>query len=123
MLKLATTLKRSADTEVLQECKTLLQKCMQGFEDQDSLNTEFGLTTMNNLAQVLEKLGRLDEAEAMYRRTLAEREIVLGKHHPDTLITVNNLGLLLESRKGEAEMGSEADLMYRRALPFTPRDM
>jgi hypothetical protein len=75
------------------------------------------------LAQVLEKLGRVDEAEAMYRRTLQERESVLGKHHPDTMITVNNLGLLLEGKKGEAHIGSEADLMYRRALPFTPRDM
>ena len=45
----------------------------------------------------------------------------------DTIITVNNLALLLEAKadaKGDgAGQGSEADLMFRRALPFTPRDM
>ena len=40
----------------------------------------------------------------------------------DTMITVNNLALLLESKSGTAVAGSEADQMYRRALPFTPRD-
>ncbi len=40
------------------------------------------LTVMNYLAGVLEKLGRVDEAEALFRRTLAGREATLGKHHP-----------------------------------------
>ena len=38
------------------------------------------------------------------------------------MITVNNLALLLESKGAPVEPGSEADQMYRRALPFTPRD-
>ena len=39
----------------------------------------------------------------------------------ETMITVNNLALLLDAKKGNAALGTEADQMYRRALPFTPR--
>ena len=40
----------------------------------------------------------------------------------DTMITVNNLALLVDARKGNGNVpGSEADQLYRRALPFTPR--
>jgi hypothetical protein len=39
------------------------------------------------------------------------------------LITVNNLGLLLEARDHTNAIGSDADKMFRRALPFTPRDI
>ena len=41
----------------------------------------------------------------------------------DTLITVNNLGLLLEARDQTNAIGSDADKMFRRALPFTPRSI
>jgi hypothetical protein len=164
MMKLAATLKRSADREVLQECKALLQRCVAGFTASPTGPTsENCLWCMNSLAGVLDGLGRADEAEALYRETLAQREVALGKHHPvkrereagrlytrtararafregiarhahvpsaprwharlqDTMITVNNLALLLESKVGTAAAGSEADQMYRRALPFTPRD-
>jgi hypothetical protein len=45
--------------------------------------TNVSPSSLNTLCpQVMEKLGREDEAEAMYRRTLAGREEVLGKHHP-----------------------------------------
>ena len=37
---------------------------------------------MNYLAQTLDRLGRSDESEALFRRTLSGREETLGKHHP-----------------------------------------
>jgi hypothetical protein len=41
----------------------------------------------------------------------------------DTMITVNNLALLIDAKKGGGGVvGSEADQMFRRAMPFTPRD-
>lgn len=123
MMKLALTLKRSRDNEVLQECKTMMHQCIKAFEEKEGPNSENCLMVMNGLAQVLARLGRYDESEAMFRRTLAGREETLGKHHPDTMITVNNLALLLEETGGESKEGSEADQMHRRALPFTPRDM
>jgi nephrocystin-3 len=50
--------------------------------------------------------------EALYRRALEGREIALGAEHPDTLGSVNNLGVLLKA-KGDHE-GAEA--LLRRAL-------
>eukprot|EP00614_Pseudopedinella_elastica_P005673 CAMPEP_0172585310 /NCGR_PEP_ID=MMETSP1068-20121228/4726_1 /TAXON_ID=35684 /ORGANISM="Pseudopedinella elastica, Strain CCMP716" /LENGTH=163 /DNA_ID=CAMNT_0013379711 /DNA_START=77 /DNA_END=568 /DNA_ORIENTATION=+ len=123
-LKLASTLKRNPNEEVLHEAKNMLQNLIQQFSENPDVGemNELTLTAMNNLAQVFAKLNRDEESEAMFRRTLAGREEVLGKHHPDTMITVNNLALLVDARKGNGNVpGSEADQLYRRALPFTPR--
>jgi len=49
------------------------------------------LTCRNNLAYAYRMAGRLDEAIALYRRTLADRERVLGDTHPDTSISRINL--------------------------------
>ena len=48
----------------------------------------------------------------MHRRVLKATEKVLGPEHPDTLNSVSNLGLVLESQ-GKYE---EAEAMHRRAL-------
>ena len=48
----------------------------------------------------------------MYRQALRDREKVQGPEHPDTITSVNNLGLVL-SDQGKYE---EAEAMYRRAL-------
>ena len=62
--------------------------------------------------RALRRPGPLREAEPLYRRALEARERVLGKEHPDTLISVNNLAGLYQAqgRYGEAEP------LYRRAL-------
>jgi hypothetical protein len=44
------------------------------------------LKSMNNLAQVLRRQGKYEEAEAMNRQTLARREKVLRSDHPHTLL-------------------------------------
>ena len=49
------------------------------------------LTSRNNLAGAYQSAGRLDEAIALYTRTLTDRERVLGADHPDTLTSRNNL--------------------------------
>jgi tetratricopeptide (TPR) repeat protein len=64
---------------------------------------------------VLQKNSREEkykEAEAMYRQALAGCEEVVGREHPDTLTSVNNLGLVL-SMLGNYE---EAEAMHRRVL-------
>jgi hypothetical protein len=40
---------------------------------------------------------RLDEAIALYERTLTDRERILGNDHPDTLTTRNNLKAALQA--------------------------
>jgi hypothetical protein len=49
------------------------------------------LTTVSNLASLLQDQGKYEEAEAMNRRVLEGREKVLGKEHLDTPTSVSNL--------------------------------
>ena len=53
---------------------------------------------MNNVVSVLSSQGRYEEAEEIHRQVLALSEMVLGKEHPDTLGSMNNLALVLSSR-------------------------
>jgi tetratricopeptide (TPR) repeat protein len=50
---------------------------------------------MHNLATVLECQGKYEKAEEMHRRALRVMEKVPGKEHPDTLMSMNNLALVL----------------------------
>ena len=74
------------------------------------------LTSVHNLASLLKALGKLDEAEPLYRWALEARERTLGKEHPDTLTSVNNLALLLQ------DMGKlDGPSRCRRALEARER--
>jgi hypothetical protein len=53
---------------------------------------------MNNLADLFDSQGKYDLAEPLYRETLQLTEKVLGKEHPDTLQSMNNLAVLLQRR-------------------------
>ena len=53
------------------------------------------LMTVNNLANVLGRQGKHEEAMALYERVLAGQERALGADHPDTLRAVDNLAILL----------------------------
>ena len=77
------------------------------------------LTSMNNLAEVLQDQGRFGEAEPLLRETLQLRREVLGPRHPDTLTSTNNLALVLadQGRYGEAEpLYRETLRLYREVL-------
>ena len=87
------------------EAQTMYQKLL-GKEHPDTL------TSMNNLASVLDNQGKYEEAEEMYRQVLKLQEKVLGKEHPDTLTSMNNLALVLDNQ-GTYE---EAEEMHRRVL-------
>jgi CHAT domain-containing protein/Tfp pilus assembly protein PilF len=90
-------------------------------------------TNLNNLAKVIQDLGKdsrigvsearararagaavggLTEAENMYRRALAIQDRALGRDHPATALTLNNLGGLLATRGDFAQ----AEQMERAAL-------
>ncbi|KAF2179981.1 TPR-like protein, partial [Zopfia rhizophila CBS 207.26] len=58
------------------------------------------------------EMGMYDAAQEMGQNALEAREATLGLEHPDTLASVSNLGLVLESQ-GKYE---EAEAMHRRAL-------
>ena len=70
------------------------------------------LTSVDNLAIVLQRQGKYEEAEQMTRRALDGREKVLGKEHPHTLTSVRNLAWVLQDQ-GKYE---EAEQVNRQAL-------
>jgi tetratricopeptide (TPR) repeat protein len=67
---------------------------------------------MSNLANFLGEQGRYAEAEQLLRRALERQERALGKDHPDTLVTVNNIAMLYLTQDRYAE----AALHFQRAL-------
>jgi eukaryotic-like serine/threonine-protein kinase len=67
---------------------------------------------LNNRANILADQGKFDEALADYRRSLAIREKVLAKQHPDTAMSHNNIGTVLVN-KGQHE---EALVEFQIAL-------
>ena len=69
------------------------------------------LSSMNNLALLLNRQGKYDEAEPIHRQTLALREKVLGKEHPDTLLSVYCFARLFHQKK----QYHDALLLYQRA--------
>jgi tetratricopeptide (TPR) repeat protein len=72
----------------------------------------YTLTSMSNLALVLDDQGRYEEAEAINRQTLAQSTRVLGPEHLDTLMSMNNLAQVLDSQ-GRYE---EAEAISRQTL-------
>ena len=49
------------------------------------------LTSLNNLATLLQDMGELPEARRITEQELAVCRRVLGEEHPDTLTSLNNL--------------------------------
>ncbi len=54
----------------------------------------------NQLAVVYSRPADPEAAEKLYRETLAEQRRILGPDHPDALLTLDNLGILLTNLPG-----------------------
>ena len=104
----------SGDYKTWEQCKVLLphlkEVASHKTEDKEGLEKQ---------AQCTEKAGRylllggeFAAAEGFFRSSLAIRERILGREHPDTLTSVSQLGTVLE-RQGKYE---EAEAMHRRDL-------
>ena len=66
----------------------------------------------NNLAQLLWRTNRLEEAESLMRRALEVDVDSFGKRHPTVAIRLNNLAMLLR----DTNRLEEAESLMRRAL-------
>jgi hypothetical protein len=55
-------------------------------------DNEDSVATTNNMAWLLAKMGRNDEAEPLFARVLECRTATQGPHHPGTLNAMQNLG-------------------------------
>jgi len=67
---------------------------------------------LTSLPRLLKAQGKLDEAEPLLREALRARRETLGDRHPDTLVSINNLGSLLKAQ-GKLD---EAEPLLREAL-------
>jgi Tfp pilus assembly protein PilF len=97
------------------ECQRLLphaKEVMKSISDAHEEDRLYVATISFNCGWYLLLQGAYEEAEMMYRRALEAQGKVLGFEHPNTLISVNDLGLVL-SNQGKYE---EAEAMHRRAL-------
>ena len=74
---------------------------------------------LNDQVVELYQAGRYAEAEPLAQRALAIRERVLGREHPDTLTSVNNLAQLYR-RQGRY---TEAEQLQRRSLDARERGL
>lgn len=68
-------------------------------------------------AAILDDLGRYDESEAIYRRTLVVFEESFGPAHYDVAATLHNLGAVVVAQGNY----KEAEENYRRALSIKER--
>jgi tetratricopeptide (TPR) repeat protein len=70
------------------------------------------VTSLNNLADLLQALGELSAAQLLHERALRANERLLGPGHPDTATSLNNLaGVLLAKNRVAA-----ARPLFERAL-------
>jgi tetratricopeptide (TPR) repeat protein len=82
------------------------------FVERTSRSNDVLVFLFDTLGKFLRLSARFKEAERLYRRALDIREKTLGKEHPDTITTLDNLARVLDD-KGDYE---EAEKLYRRAL-------
>ena len=71
------------------------------------------------MRQLLQRLGRLDEAEPLVREDLDASRETLGSQHPDTLVSINNLAQLLKAQgdmQGARALFAEAVSTGREVL-------
>ncbi|KAI3326449.1 kinesin light chain 1 [Xylariaceae sp. AK1471] len=81
-------------------------------EVNDAIKTGGYTDLLHNIAESCLILVKYSEAERLYRQTLRLREEVLGREHPSTLSSMNNLAMVLRSQ-GKYE---EAEKMHRQTL-------
>jgi serine/threonine protein kinase/tetratricopeptide (TPR) repeat protein len=75
------------------------------------------LASILNMGVLLQRQGKLAEAEPYYREALQKMRDVLGADHQNTLWAIGNLGVLLDE---EGKLG-EAEPYYREALAIRRR--
>jgi nephrocystin-3 len=91
-------------------------RAFEGWLEADStLAEDYNLPGL--LGSFLRDNGCYPEAVPLFRRAIEGRERVLGKDHPDTLTSVNNLAVLLHYKGDYAA----AETLYRRAIEGNER--
>lgn len=101
-----------------QDAERLVEELHAQFSEGGREDDEQYWAVQHNRAYVMRHAGKLDDAEKLYRTTLAARERLLGKDDPATLATMHNLGVLLlglRDPEGARDLLREAVARARRA--------
>jgi tetratricopeptide (TPR) repeat protein len=101
------------------EAETLNQLALERCEKELGVRHPDTLTSVSNLASVLQNQGKYEEAEKLNWRALEGREKELGVRHPDTLTSVSNLASVL---RYQAKY-EEAEKLNRRALEGREKEL
>jgi tetratricopeptide (TPR) repeat protein len=93
--------------------KQYIKRARRSFGDQDVRTVE----AIDRYATFLQYIGRLKEAEPLFREALAGVRATLGPKHPNTLLSMNNLAQLLQAqgKLAEAEAQFKETLVGLRA--------
>ena len=81
-------------------------------EAKELADAKFVAWASNELAQLLQRTGRLGEAEPLLRRALELSESAYSTEYPTVAVYLNNLGILLHA----TDRIEEAETLIRRAL-------
>ncbi|KAH8724011.1 hypothetical protein GQ44DRAFT_596102, partial [Phaeosphaeriaceae sp. PMI808] len=71
-----------------EDAEKLNQRALEGKEKELGVHHPDTLTSVSNLALVLQDQGKYEEAEKLSRRALEGREKELGVHYPSTLTSM-----------------------------------
>ncbi len=96
---------------------TILQPAVAAIDRQFADQAVVACTLRSALAERYHDLGLDATAVALERQTLAQRRQILGEEHPDTVTTIGNVGVYLDS----AGKLDEVEPFYREALEKSRR--
>ncbi|KAF2690213.1 hypothetical protein K458DRAFT_383343 [Lentithecium fluviatile CBS 122367] len=76
------------------------------------------MSLLDRLGHCEQSLGRYHSAESAYRKVLERNESILGKEHPDTLASMNNVAVTLndQGKHSDAEKMKKEVLEKRKRI-------
>ena len=81
----------------------MYRACLKEKEESSGLEDLETLRIASLLANLLNKSGKVDEAEELCNRSIEGFEKVVGPHHADTLRAINNRAIMLQ-RQGKVHL-------------------
>ena len=95
----------ATDTAAAMIDRTILKPAIRTIDEQFKDDPATDASLRQALADLYSTIGRYDDTYPLQESALATRRRTLGEEHPDTLASINNMGLLLQlqGRLAEAE--------------------
>jgi len=88
---------------------------LEGFERIEGPDGLDSLMMVNNLGILLRDLGKIDDAEAMFQRTLKGYELQLGAEDGKTLGVMHNLAVVL-CKNGKKQSLVKSNELFKKCL-------